>query len=96
MTAQELKNSILQLAVQGKLMPQNPADEPASELIKRITDERTRRIAVGTLVMDKKHTAEPITVDDILYDLPDNWKWARFADIVVFNSGKTPQRQNTN
>ena len=96
MTAQDLKNSILQLAVQGKLMPQNPADEPASELIKRITDERTRRIAVGTLVMDKKHTAEPITVDDILYDLPDNWKWARFADIVVFNSGKTPQRQNTN
>lgn len=96
MTAQELKNSILQLAVQGKLVSQDPADEPASELLKRIADERTRRIAVGTLVMDKKHTAEPITVDDILYDLPDNWKWARFADIVVFNSGKTPQRQNTN
>lgn len=95
MTAQDLKNSILQLAVQGKLVPQSPDDEPASELIKRIADERTRRIAAGTLVVDKKHTADPITADDILYDLPENWKWARFADIVTFNAGKTPQRQNT-
>ena len=95
MTAQDLKNSILQLAVQGKLVPQSPDDEPASELIKRIADERTRRMAAGTLVVDKKHTADPITVDDIPYDLPENWKWARFADIVTFNAGKTPQRQNT-
>ena len=95
MTAQDLKNSILQLAVQGKLVPQSPDDEPASELIKRIADERTRRMAAGTLVVDKKHTADPITADDILYDLPENWKWARFADIVTFNAGKTPQRQNT-
>lgn len=95
MTAQELKNSILQLAVQGKLVSQDPADEPASELLKRIADERTRRIAAGTLVVDKKHTVVPITENDILYDLPENWKWARFADIVNFNSGKTPQRQNT-
>ena len=70
MTAQDLKNSILQLAVQGKLVPQNPSDEPASELLKRIADERTRRMAEGTLVVDKKHTASPITADDILYDLP--------------------------
>lgn len=95
MTAQDLKNSILQLAVQGKLVPQNPSDEPASELLKRIADERTRRMAEGTLVVDKKHTASPITADDILYDLPENWKWTRFADIVTFSSGKTPQRQNT-
>lgn len=95
MTAQELKNSILQLAVQGKLVPQNAGDEPASELLKRIAAERMRRIANGTLIVDKKHTAAPITEDDILYDLPDTWKWARFADIVTFNSGKTPQRQNT-
>lgn len=95
MTAQDLKNSILQLAVQGKLVPQSPDDEPASELIKRIADERTRRMAEGTLVVDKKHTADQITADDILYDLPENWKWARFADLVTFNAGKTPQRQNT-
>ena len=52
-------------------------------------------MAEGTLVVDKKHTASPITADDILYDLPENWKWTRFADIVTFSSGKTPQRQNT-
>ena len=95
MTAQDLKNSILQLAVQGKLVPQNPSDEPASELLKRIADERTRRMAEGTLVVDKKHTASPITADDILYYLPENWKCTRFADIVTFSSVKTPQRQNT-
>lgn len=96
MTAQELKNSILQLAIQGELVPQNIDDEPASELLKRIANERMRRITNGTLIVDKKHTADPITEDDILYDLPDTWMWARFADIVTFNSGKTPQRQNAN
>lgn len=95
MTAQELKNSILQLAIQGKLVPQNADDEPASELLKRIANERMQRISDGTLIVDKKHTADLITEDDILYDLPDTWKWARFANIVTFNSGKTPQRQNT-
>ena len=87
MTAQDLKNSILQLAVQGKLVSQNPTDEPASELLKRIADERIRRMDAGTLVVDKKHTAAPITADDIPNDLPENWKWARFADIVTFNAG---------
>lgn len=96
MTAQELKNSILQLAVQGKLVPQNAEDEPAAELLMRIANERKQRISDGTLILDKKHTADPITEDDVLYDLPVTWKWARFADIVTFNSGKTPQRQNTN
>ena len=95
MTAQELKNSILQLAVQGKLVPQDNSDEPASELLKRIQAEKARLIKEGRYIPDKKHTAEPIKDDDILYDLPDNWVWVRFADMVAFNSGKTPQRQNT-
>lgn len=95
MTAQELKNSILQLAVQGKLVPQDSSDEPASELLKRIQAEKAQLIKEGRYIPDKKHTAEPIKDDDILYDLPDNWVWVRFADMVAFNSGKTPQRQNT-
>ena len=94
MTAQELKNSILQLAVQGKLVPQCKDDEPASELLIRISKERLLRIKNGALVIDKKHTAEPITDDDIPYDIPDSWEWVRFADLVTFYSGKTPQRQN--
>ena len=94
MTAQELKNSILQLAVQGKLVPQCKDDEPASELLIRISKERSLRIKNGALVIDKKHTAEPITEEDIPYDIPDSWEWVRFADLVTFYSGKTPQRQN--
>ena len=94
MTVQELKNSILQLAVQGKLVPQCKDDEPASELLIRISKERLLRIKNGALVIDKKHTAEPITDEDIPYDIPDSWEWVRFADLVTFYSGKTPQRQN--
>lgn len=95
MTAQDLKNSILQLAVQGKLVPQDPSNEPASELLKRIQVFRTDAIKNGTLSIDKKHTADPITEDDIPYDLPPSWAWVRFADIVTFSSGKTPARQDT-
>lgn len=95
MTAQDLKNSILQLAVQGKLVPHDPSDEPVSELLKRIKSFREAAIKNGTLSVDKKHTADPITEDDIPYDLPSSWMWVRFADIVTFNSGKTPARQDT-
>lgn len=95
MTAQDLKNSILQLAVEGKLVPQDPSDEPVSELLKRIKSFREAAIKNGTLSVDKKHTADPITENDIPYDLPSSWAWVRFADIVTFNSGKTPARQDT-
>ena len=84
MTAKELKNSILQLAVQGKLVSQNSNDEPASELLKRIQAEKVRLIKEGVYVIDKKHTAEPIKEDDFPHDLPNGWEWVRFADIVAF------------
>ena len=92
MTAQDLKNAILQLAVQGKLVPQDPNDEPASELLKRIKAEKERLIKEGLVSIDKKHTPSPITEDDIPYDIPDIWRWVKFADIVTFYSGKTPER----
>ena len=95
MTAQDLKNSILQLAVQGKLVPQNTSEEPVSELLRRIKSFRAEAIKNKTLIIDKKHTAAPITEDDIPYDLPSSWEWVRFADIVTFSSGKTPARQDT-
>lgn len=95
MTAQDLKNSILQLAVQGKLVPQNASEEPASKLLKRIKSFRAEAIKNKTLTIDKKHTAAPIAEDDIPYVLPPSWEWVRFADIVTFNSGKTPARQDT-
>lgn len=92
MTAQDLKNAIFQLAVQGKLVPQDPNDEPASELLKRIKVEKERLIKEGLVSIEKKHTPSPIAEDDIPYDIPDTWCWVKFADIVTFYSGKTPER----
>ena len=53
MTAEQLKNSILQMAVQGKLVPQDPNDEPASELIKRIREEKEQLIKEGKIKKEK-------------------------------------------
>ena len=54
MTAQQLKNSILQMAVQGKLVPQDPSDEPASALLERIKAEKQELIKAGKIKKDKK------------------------------------------
>lgn len=95
MTAQDLKNSILQLAVRGKLVPQNSADESASELLKCIRAEKRRLISDGKIAIKKCHAANKISDDDIPYDLPESWQWVRFSDIAMFYPGKTPQRQKT-
>ena len=69
MKAAELRQSILQAAVQGKLVPHNPQDEPASELLKRIQQEKARLIKEGKLKKEKP--LPPVAEDEILYDLPD-------------------------
>ena len=70
MTAQELKNSILQLAVQGKLVPQDKKDEPASELLKRIQAEKERLIKEGKI---KKEKALPqIAEEELPFDIPQS------------------------
>ena len=69
MTAQELKNSILQLAVQGKLVPQSAEDEPAVELVKRIITEKQRHISSGAIKKEK--ALPPITEDELPFDIPE-------------------------
>ena len=86
MTAQELKNSILQLAVQGKLVPQNADDEPAAELLKRIQTEKTIAVNAGIIKKDKKLSA--ITEAEIPYDIPDTWKWLRLGQICQLLDGE--------
>lgn len=93
MTAQDLKNSILQLAVQGKLVPQDPNDEPASELLKRIRIEKTRLIADGKIKRSK--TSKSIEDNEILFDLPNGWAWCRISDLLYDNlGGGTPAKNN--
>lgn len=93
MTAQELKNSILQLAVQGKLVPQSAEDEPAVELVKRIITEKQRHISSGAIKKEK--ALPPITEDELPFDIPETWAWVRLSDISNIIAGGTPSRTIT-
>ena len=85
MTAQDLKNSILQLAVQGKLVPQDQNDEPVSELLKRIQSEKERLIKEGKLKKEK--TLPKITEEDAPFDIPASWRWLRLGDFCAVYNG---------
>ncbi len=99
MTAQQLKNSILQMAVQGKLVPQDPNDEPASVLLERIRAEKERLIKEKKIKREKNPSVifkgadntpyEKIgdevrsLADEVPFDIPDSWEWVRFGNIVA-------------
>ena len=104
-----LKKSILQEAVQGKLVPQDPSDEPAEALLKRIRAEKQRLIKEGKIKKDKhesvifrrdnshyeKRSSEEVCIDDeIPFEIPESWAWARLSSFGVFSSGKTPSMSN--
>ena len=104
-----LKKSILQEAVQGKLVPQDPSDEPAEALLERIRAEKQRLIKEGKIKKDKhesvifrrdnshyeKRGSEEVCIDDeIPFEIPDSWAWARLSSFGVFSSGKTPSMSN--
>ena len=81
-----LKQTLLQLAVMGKLVPQNPSDEPASELLKRIAEEKARLVEEG--ILRKQKSLPEVDETEKPYALPFNWKWARFDSISNTRLGK--------
>ncbi|MCD7984694.1 MAG: restriction endonuclease subunit S [Desulfovibrio sp.] len=85
-----LPKSILQAAVQGKLVPQNIHDEPASVLLERIRAEKTRLIKEGKI---KKEKPLPlITEEEIPYGLPDGWEWCRLNELCEYiQRGRSPK-----
>ena len=104
-----LKKSILQEAVQGKLVPQDPSDEPAEALLERIRVEKQRLIKEGKIKKNKhesvifrrdnshyeKRGSEEVCIDDeIPFEIPESWAWARLSSFGVFRSGKTPSMSN--
>ena len=103
MTAQQLKNSILQMAVQGKLVPQNPNDEPASVLIERIRAEKEKLIKEKKIKREKNPSVifrgadnipyekigDEVVPLDVPFDIPDSWEWVRLGDIGETNIGLT-------
>lgn len=76
----ELKNCILQLAVQGKLVPQNPDDEPAEVLLEKIKEEKERLIKEGKIKREKP--LGEISEDERPFELPDGWKWVRMRRVA--------------
>ena len=109
MTAQQLKNSILQMAVQGKLVPQDPNDEPASVLLERIRAEKERLIKEKKIKREKNPSVifkgadntpyekigDEVVPVDTPFDIPDSWEWVQFKDLVYYSMGKTPPRKET-
>ena len=89
----KLKQSVLQYAMEGKLVKQNLSDEPASELIKKIENEKAELVKEGKIKKSKKLPA--ITDDEKPFDIPNSWEWVRLGDIVQAQIGKTPQRHNS-
>lgn len=81
MTGKQLKNSILQLAIQGKLVPQDPHDEPASELLKRIRKEKEQLVKTGKL-KKKDLESTPIAEDEKPFEIPESWEWCRLGEIL--------------
>ena len=91
MTAQELKAAILDLAIRGKLVPQDLNDEPADKLLERISVERSRvprdRKSV-TRGRAGRASLPPITDDEKSFDLPKGWAWCRLGEIIDLISGR--------
>lgn len=86
MTAQDLKNSILQLAVQGKLVPQDPNDEPASELLKRIKSEKEKLVKEGKIKKGK--ALSKLTFEDLPFSIPETWQWLKLGEICQLLDGE--------
>ena len=95
--AEELRKSILQLAIQGKLVKQDPNDEPASELAKKIKKEKEKLILEGKIKKEKEESFifkgddncyyekigknEPIKLEDLPFEIPENWTWVRMKNV---------------
>ncbi|MBX7240386.1 MAG: restriction endonuclease subunit S [Bacteroidia bacterium] len=89
----KLRQQLLQDAVQGKLVEQNPKDEPASELLKKIKAEKEKLIAEKKLKKEKE--LPPIKPEEIPFDIPENWVWCRLGEICTkIGSGSTPKGSN--
>lgn len=84
----QLKQSILQLAVMGKLVPQDPNDEPASKLLNKIENQKAKLVKEGKI--KKAKPLQPITEGEKPFVLPMGWEWVRLGQVGICSTGKTP------
>ena len=100
MDTKKLRQKILDLAIHGKLVPQDPNDEPASVLLERIKAEKERLIKEGKIKRSKKRTKTSDTphYGNVPFEIPDNWEWTTLEEILELVSGQdfSPEKYNNN
>ncbi|WP_262364691.1 restriction endonuclease subunit S [Aeromonas sobria] len=89
----KLRELILELAVRGKLVPQDPSDEPASVLLERIAAEKARLVKEKKIKKEKPLPA--ISEDEKVFELQKGWEWCRLSELGVFFGGKTPSKMKS-
>ena len=97
MDTKKLRQKILDLAIRGKLVPQDPNDEPASVLLERIKAEKERLIKEGKIKRSKKTTKTSDTphYENVPFEIPENWVWTDIENICSkIGSGSTPRGSN--
>ena len=96
MDTKKLRQKILDLAIHGKLVPQDPNDEPASVLLERIKAEKERLIKEGKIKRSKKSakTSDTPHYENVPFEVPDNWVWMTLGEVGTWQSGGTPSRSN--
>ena len=110
MNEKEFNDQLILLAIQGKVLPQDPNENPASDLLNTISENREKLVKKGIIkknktksiifkennhYYEKKGNKEPICIDEeIPFEIPETWEWCRFGYIVDFTLGKTPPRKN--
>ena len=89
---EKIKKSILQEAIEGRLVPQDPNDEPASVLLDKIRKEKAQLVKEGKL--KKKDLVEtPISEDEIPFEIPESWEWCRMQDVIQFINGRAYKKE---
>ena len=96
MDTKKLRQKILDLAIHGKLVPQDPNDEPASVLLERIKAEKERLIKEGKIKRSKKSakTSDMPHYGNVPFEVPEGWVWATLGEVGTWQSGGTPSRSN--
>ena len=97
MNTKALRQKILDLAIHGKLVPQDPNDEPASVLLEHIRDEKERLIKEGKIKCPKKTktTSDKPHYENVPFEIPDGWCWTTIEDVCSkIGSGSTPKGSN--
>ena len=96
MDTKALRQKILDLAIHGKLVPQDPNDEPASVLLERIKAEKERLIKEGKIKKSKKSekTSDTPHYENVPFEAPESWVWTTLGEVGTWQSGGTPSRSN--